>query len=61
MLNDDKLKAIAITTEDNEVLAVIPNDGTSEIIQKNGVLVRFNYSDKEYKFEDKDGKVYIKE
>ena len=61
LLNDKQLKSIAITTNDNEVLAVIFNDGSNDIVQKEGVLVRFNYTDEEYVLEIRGSKVYLKE
>lgn len=61
MFKDDKLKGIAITKADGELLAFIPDNAADEMIQANDVLIRFNYSDEEYEFEDREGKVYIKE
>ena len=57
-LRNPELKGIAITTTKDEVIAYIPTDSEKETIQKEGVLIRFNYGE-EYKFEERNGKIYI--
>ena len=60
IFKDEKLTSVAITKTSGEVLVHIQNNSETEIILAASVLIRFNYGE-EYKFEDRDGKIFIKD
>lgn len=55
----EQLTEINVTKENGELLASI-NFDAMDVINPEGVIVRLNYG-KPKDFEDKDGKIYIKE
>jgi hypothetical protein len=58
MFKSEKLKEIVIQDANTkEVLAVITDDGN--IIQRDDVLVRENYTKEYHNYEEKDNKIYI--
>lgn len=56
----NELTEIIITRENGEVLAIIPNDDKTEIVQKKDIVIRMNYGEKrKYIGNENTGKVYL--